>query len=118
MQVEQLKELIINAIEDLKGSDVKVLDIKHLSSVSDYMIICSGRSNRHVKSIADNIIVEAKKNGAPAMSTQGKETGEWVLVDLGDIVAHVMQPNIRDLYNLESLWEMTSETLSSNDNED
>jgi len=106
MQADELKQLVITTIEDLKGEDIRELDVKDKTSVTDIMIIASGTSSRHVKSIANNVAVEAKKAGAKPMGMEGEEQGEWVLVDLGDIVVHIMQPHIREFYDLEKLWEI------------
>ena len=99
MQLEQLRQLVITAIEDLKGENIVALDVKDKTSVTDLMIIASGTSSRHVKSIADNIATEAKKAGARPLGVEGEEQAEWVLVDLGDIVVHVMQPHVREFYD-------------------
>lgn len=105
MSVEQLQTIVIHALEDLKAMDITVIDIRLLTSIADYMIICSGNSNRHVKSISKNLIDEVKKNDFRPLGVEGQEDGEWVLVDLGDIIVHVMQPKIREFYSLEKLWE-------------
>lgn len=106
MQVDELKQLMISAIEDLKGEDIRELDVKDKTSVTDIMIIASGTSSRHVKSIANNVAIEAKQAGVIPMGVEGEDQGEWVLVDLGDIVVHIMQPHIREFYDLEKLWEI------------
>lgn len=102
--IDQLRELVINAIEDMKGEDIVELDVKDKTSVTDRLIIASGTSSRHVKSIASNVASEAKKNGYRPLGVEGEDQGEWVLVDLGDIVVHIMQPHIRQFYDLEKLW--------------
>ena len=112
MQFEQLKKLALYAIEELKGEDVVVLDVKGKTSVMDLMIVASGTSSRHVKSIASNIYTEAKKAGVSVLGQEGEDQGEWVLVDLGDIVIHVMQPHIREHYDLEKLWSFSEEHKS------
>tara|TARA_R110001583_G_scaffold26850_3_gene96509 strand:+ start:3910 stop:4284 length:375 start_codon:yes stop_codon:yes gene_type:complete len=104
MQTEQLIEVVQTALDAIKARDVVLLDVRGKSSVTDYMLIASGSSNRHVKSIADSVAVEAKKVGVTPLGIEGMETGEWALVDLVDVVVHVMQPHIRDLYDLEGLW--------------
>ena len=88
----------------MKGRDIIELDVQGKSSITDLLIICSGNSKRHVMSIADNLVVEAKQAGHIPLSVEGKDTGEWVLVDLGDIIVHVMQDETRDFYQLEKLW--------------
>jgi len=106
MQLDALTLLVKNALEDLKANDIAVLDVQGLSSVSDVMIIATGNSSRHVKSIADNVVVQAKKQGCLPIGVEGDKDCEWVLVDLGDIVVHVMQQATRDFYQLERLWSM------------
>jgi len=101
---EALRQLILTAIDDMKGEDVLELDVTGKTSVTDRMIIVSGTSSRHVKSIASNVAVEAKKAGNKPLGMEGGDQGEWVLVDLGDIVVHVMQPQVRQFYDLEKLW--------------
>lgn len=112
MQAEQLCQLINTAIEDLKAKEIIVLDVTRLTQITDYMIICSGTSNRHVRSIADNIIMKAKENGATLIGVEGEDVGEWILVDLGDVIVHVMLPRVRDLYQLEKLWDIKVDKAS------
>lgn len=104
MEHEQLKQFVIEKIEDLKGRDIIDLDVTGKSTVTDTMLVCSGNSKRHVVSIADKVVTEAKQIGVVPLSVEGSDTGEWVLVDLGDIVVHVMQDEARDFYQLEKLW--------------
>ena len=112
MQLEELRQLVINAIEDLKGEDIIELNVKDQTSFTDLMIIVSGTSNRHVKSIASNVVEEAKKAGVRPLGVEGEDQAEWVLVDLGDIVVHVMQPHIREFYGLEKLWGLEEQGRS------
>ncbi|EAQ31136.1 MULTISPECIES: ribosome silencing factor [Idiomarina] len=104
MQVEQLREFVIDKVDDLKGRDIQVLDVHGKTDVADYMVICSGNSKTHVKSIAEYVATQAKHAGIPPLGIEGGEQSEWVLVDLGDVVLHVMQESIRDFYQLEKLW--------------
>jgi ribosome-associated protein len=101
---QQLKAFVVEKIEDLKGRDIIDLDVSGKSSVTDAMIICSGNSKRHVISIAENLVVEAKKADYAPLGIEGKEVGDWVLVDLGNVVVHIMQDEARDFYQLEKLW--------------
>ncbi len=110
MQIEQLQKLVNEALEDLKAQDVTVIDVKGKTSMTDMMMIATGTSSRHVKSIADNVAMEAKKHGVQPLGVEGDDANaEWVLVDLGDIVIHVMQEKIRDFYQLEKLWSMAED---------
>ncbi|MGI0117855.1 ribosome silencing factor [Zooshikella sp. RANM57] len=111
MQSDELKQVVISALEDLKGNDITCLDVKNLTSVTDHMIIASGTSNRHVKSLADNVIEKAKANGVRPIGVEGEDGAEWVLVDLGDVVTHIMLPSTRQFFDLERLWETSSSGL-------
>ena len=94
------------ALQDLKAVDPVVLDVRELSSVMDWLIVASGTSSRHVKSLADNIMMRAKQQGLHPLGVEGQRVGEWVLVDFGDVVVHVMQPAARNFYYLERLWSV------------
>ncbi|MFT6286902.1 MAG: ribosome-associated protein [Halieaceae bacterium] len=104
MDAATLKELVLEALEDLKALNPVILDVTELTDVMDYMVIASGTSSRHVKSLASNVSMEAKKRGMMPLGIEGEDAGEWVLVDFGDIVVHVMLPATRDFYDLERLW--------------
>ena len=104
MNTQQLCDLAVDALEDIKGIDIKVLDVINKSSVTDIMIFASGNTSRQVKALANSVADKAKKAGSPALGFEGDDSNEWVLVDLGDVVVHVMQPAIREFYNLEKLW--------------
>lgn len=113
LATEKTKSLALDAIEDLKALDVRVLDVHQKSSFTDYMIFASGSSNRHVKSIADSLITKSKEANQPPLGIEGEEGGEWVLVDLGDVVVHIMLPQTRAYYDLESLWKSGEEAESA-----
>lgn len=104
MESEALKKLVIEALEDVKGIDIRALDVRDKTSITDVMVIASGNSNRQVKALADSVIEHCKKAGVSVYGSEGIDIGEWALVDLGDVVVHIMQPSIRDFYNLEKLW--------------
>lgn len=109
MLLNKLKKLTVDALEDLKGREIVALDVKETSDFTDIMIFCSGTSSRHVKSLANSVIVSAKAHNVMPLGIEGNDEGEWVLVDLGDIVVHIMQPNIREFYQLEQLWTVKPE---------
>ena len=100
----ELRRLAVDAIEELKGQDVVELDVRKLTDVTDYLVIASGRSDRQVKAIAEHVVEKAKAAGVRPMGVEGLDRSEWVLVDLCDVVVHVMQPETRDYYQLEKLW--------------
>lgn len=104
MKLPQLEKLVIEALEDIKGRDIEVINTSRLTPLFDRMVIACGDSNRQVRSLAGNVQDKVRAAGGGVLSCEGEEVGEWVLVDLGDIVVHVMQPAIRSYYNLEELW--------------
>lgn len=112
MNSDQLSALAVAALEDVKARDIKVLDVRHLTTITDYMIIASGTSDRHVKSLAERVIERAGEAGVRPYGVEGQEKGDWILVDLQDALVHIMQPETRDFYNLEKLWDI-SESRSS-----
>lgn len=106
MTTDELTQIVINALEELKAKDIQVLDVKALTNMTDVMVFVSGTSSRHVKSLANNIVEAVKKQGVQPVGVEGEETGEWVLVDLADVLVHVMLPETRAFYNLEQLWSV------------
>ena len=109
MQGDALLSVAQGALDDLKAVEPVVLDVRSLSSVMDYLIVASGTSSRHVKSLADNVLMKAKDQGVRPLGVEGECAGEWVLVDFGDVVVHVMQPAARSFYDLERLWSVQAE---------
>ncbi len=107
MDIRKLQKIVVSALEDIKGKNIEVLNTSKLTSMFDRVIIATGDSNRHVKALANNVHEKVKEAGGEVISTEGEDGGEWVLVDLGDIVVHVMQPTVRQYYNLEELWQAT-----------
>jgi len=95
---------IQDALEDAKARDIAVLDVRKISDFTDYMVIATGTSNRHVQSTADKVVDALRTHGVRTVGVEGGKTGDWVLIDFGDVVAHVMREEIRDFYNLEKLW--------------
>lgn len=107
MDIAQLQKVVIDALEDVKAVDIEIINTTPLTSLFDRIVIASGTSNRQTRALAINVQVKVKEAGGEVISVEGEETGEWVLVDLGDIVVHVMQPAVRSYYNLEELWSAT-----------
>ncbi|MET0006215.1 MAG: ribosome silencing factor [Candidatus Thiodiazotropha sp.] len=106
MQIEELRDVVLQALYDMKAKDVVVLDVRGKTSITDIMVVASGTSDRHVKSIAQTVAFKAKQAGEAPLGTEGMEDGEWALVDLNGVVVHVMQPKVRDFYHLERLWSL------------
>jgi len=104
LQVEATRKLALEALDALKADNIVVLDVRAQASFTDYMIFASGSSRRHVSAIADSVVEAAKAAGDPALGVEGEDVGEWVLVDLRDVVVHVMLPDVRLYYELEKLW--------------
>jgi len=104
LQAQACKQMALHAVEALKADNVVVLDVRAIASFTDYMIFASGSSTRHVRAIAEAVVEAAKASDQPPVGVEGEEVGEWVLVDLGDVVVHVMLPDVRLYYELEKLW--------------
>lgn len=104
MQAEELKTIVVGALEDVKAQDISVIDVRDRTSVTDYMVLASGTSGRHVRSVADSVLRDVKGKGVRNANVEGGDAGDWILVDLGDIVVHVMMPATREFYDLERLW--------------
>ncbi len=110
MELDQLKQLVLDTLDDMKAKDVQVLDVRGKTSVTDFMIVASGTSDRHVKAVAETVAFRAKEAGETPLGTEGVSEGEWALVDLNSVVVHVMLPKVRDFYALERLWSATEAT--------
>jgi len=108
MNSEQLSALVVDALEEVKAQDITVLDVRDMTQVTDYMIVASGTSNRHVKALIENVSDKAKAAGHRPIGIEGEDGSEWVLLDLQDTLVHVMLPKVREFYNLEKLWSLGS----------
>ena len=104
MQLEKLRQLVVDTLDDMKARDVLVMDVRGKTAVTDYMVVASGTSDRHVKAIAETVAYRTKEAGDAPLGTEGVNEGEWALVDLNGVVVHVMLPKVRDFYSLERLW--------------
>lgn len=109
MKPEAVRDSVISALEDMKGIEIVTLDVRTLTEITDYMIICTGRSSRHIKSLADDIAMKGKAMKLSHVHLEGEDESEWVLVDLGDVVVHIMTADARNFYSLEDLWEPVKE---------
>lgn len=105
MSSEALVELVVFALEDVKAQDITTIDVRGKTSITDFMVIATGSSSRHVKSLADNVLEKVKEKGVRPVGSEGLDAGEWGLLDLGDVVVHVMQAATRQFYDLERLWQ-------------
>ena len=114
---DELLAIVVAALEDVKALDIRVIDVRDMTSITDRMVIASGTSTRHVKAVADNVALEAKKAGVQAPGMEGEKGAEWILIDLGDVVVHVMMPEVREFYALEKLWSVGGEQRPAADAE-
>ncbi len=110
MQSKELQLLVIDALEDIKAEDIQILDVMTMTDVTDFMIIATGKTTRQVKALANEVSTQAKAAGIKPLGMEGEDIGEWALVDLGDVIVHVMTPQIRITYNLEKLWSVPEDT--------
>jgi len=110
---DQLQQLVVSSLEDFKATDILVIDVSGRSPLTERLVIASGNSTRHVKSMAENLVVKAKTVGCVPLGVEGAREGEWVLVDLNDVIVHLMLPQTRAFYNLEKLWEASADRRSS-----
>ena len=104
MDIRKLQRLVVDALEDVKAQDIKVFSTTHLTTLFDRVVVASGTSNRQTKALASSVAEKVKAAGGEVISVEGADVGEWVLVDLGDVVVHIMQPAIRAYYALEEIW--------------
>lgn len=102
---EALRDLLTNALDDGKAEDIRVLDVRGLTSITDYMVVATGRSARQVKALKDRVLEAAREQNVRPLGVEGENVGEWVLVDFGDVIVHTMRPETREHYQLEKLWE-------------
>jgi ribosome-associated protein len=114
LTVEEKTQAVVAALEDIKANDITVLDTSHYSSLFERMVVASAQSTRQTKALADNVIDRLRLAGEPVLGVEGTDPGEWILVDLGEVVVHIMQPAVRAYYNLEELWNMQHLPRSAN----
>ena len=114
MTAEEIKTLVIAALEELKAFNIVALDVRSLTSITDIMVVASGRSTRQVKAISDKVVETAKHSGVPVLGVEGQDQSEWVLVDLGDVIVHIMYPSTRTYYQLEKLWDLNEQSGNAN----
>jgi len=107
MNSEALTDLVVDALDDVKAQDIVRLDVRSMTTVTDYMVVASGTSNRHVKALVDKVAEKAREAGHRPIGIEGEDGGEWVLLDLQDALVHVMLPKVREFYNLEKLWSIS-----------
>lgn len=112
MQAEQLRDLVVAALEDMKAADVRTLDVRGQTAITDMMVFASGTSDRHVKALSNSVLDAVRGTGVKPLGVEGDRECEWVLVDLNDVVVHIMLPRVRDFYNLEKLWDVGGEAVS------
>ena len=112
LTTNQLQQLVVSSLEDFKAADITVINVSGKSPLTERMVVASGNSTRHVKSMAENLVVKAKTAGNPPLGVEGANEGEWVLVDLNDVIVHLMLPQTRAFYNLEKLWEVSADHRS------
>ena len=109
---QALKDIVINALEEIKATNINSIDVRELTGMMDTMVVATGNSNRQVKSLATSVVVDAKKAGFELIGVEGDDTSEWILVDFGDVIVHIMLPATREFYDLERLWTLRPGDLS------
>jgi ribosome-associated protein len=110
---DQLRELVLTALEDFKAVDIQTIDVSELNPLTELFVIASGSSRRHLKSMSENLIIRAKAAGCPPLGVEGQRQSDWVLVDLNDVIVHLMLPQARAFYNLEKLWQASTDQRDS-----
>ena len=105
MNSEEIRDCVVTSLEDMKGGDIRVLDIHDISDFADYMVVVSGTADRHVKSLSEAVLDALQEQGVRALGHEGEDLSEWVLIDFVDVVVHVMRPEVRKFYDLEKLWD-------------
>lgn len=105
---EKMRDLVVMALDDLKAVDVRAIDVTGATAITDYMVVASGNSDRHVRALAQSVLEAARDAGVKPLGVEGERGGEWILLDLNDVVVHLMLPRVRDFYNLEKLWNVDS----------
>jgi len=105
MDIQTLQKIVVDALEDIKARDIEIIDTAALTSLFERMVIASADSTRQTRALANNVLEKVKEAGGNVLSIEGQDSGEWVLVDLGSVVVHIMQPAVRSYYNLEELWQ-------------
>lgn len=110
----QIADHAIQVLEDHKATDIRCLDVSHLTTLMDFMIVATGRSDRHVRSLGDSLVESCKEDGIEVLGMEGKESAEWLLVDLVDVVVHIMLPRTRDFYEIEKLWDFSPRDEDAN----
>ena len=108
---QALKDIVINALEEVKATNINAIDVRELTGMMDCMVVATGNSNRQVKSLATSVVVDAKKAGYELLGVEGDDTAEWILVDFGDVIVHIMLPATREFYDLERLWSLRPDDL-------
>jgi ribosome-associated protein len=116
LSADQLREFVVSSLEDFKAVDIQVIDVRGRNPLADFFVIASGSSSRHVKSMGENLVLKAKQAGFPPLGVEGQRQGDWVLVDMNDIIVHIMRPQTRAFYNLEKLWEASHEVRNESVN--
>ncbi len=118
MNSEALKELVIEALDDIKGQDIVALDVTKQTDIADHMVVATGNTSRQVKALVDSVLVKVKAEGVQVLGVEGEDSGEWILVDLADVIVHVMLPSIREFYDLERLWSVSPSGKPDGDNQE